>query len=135
MNRRPEYNPPMRLLNCLIVLLLASCAFAQTPLPAEYDGKPIYKVGSGVTPPKALNAPGPSYSPEGQKKHVEGLVLLQTIVGTDGKAHEITVVKGLGYGLDEEAVRAVKTWAFDPAKLKGKPVAVRIYVEINFRLR
>jgi TonB family protein len=44
------------------------------------------------------------------------------------------VQRGLGMGLDQKAVEAVKQWKFDPATKDGKPVAVQINVEVNFRL-
>ena len=42
--------------------------------------------------------------------------------------------RDVGFGLDDSAVQAVKTWKFDPAKLDGKPVKTAVGVEVNFRL-
>ncbi len=47
---------------------------------------------------------------------------------------KVEVVKKVGYGLDEKAVEAVKTWKFKPAMQDGRPVPVQIYVDINFSL-
>jgi TonB family protein len=44
------------------------------------------------------------------------------------------VVRPLGMGLDQKALDAVKQWKFEPAMKDGKPVAVQINVEVNFRL-
>ncbi|HWY59656.1 MAG TPA: energy transducer TonB [Terriglobales bacterium] len=60
--------------------------------------------------------------------------MLWTIVGTDGRVRDIRVARRLGRGLDEKAVEAVKQWKFEPAMYEGKPVAVQINVEVNFRL-
>ena len=62
---------------------------------------------------------------------MEGVVLLWLVVGTDGRPHNIKVVHALGYGLDEEAVKAVEKWRFKPAKKDNRPVAVQINVEVH----
>lgn len=56
------------------------------------------------------------------------------VVGTDGLPQQIKVQRSLGMGLDEEAVRTVRQWRFQPATKEGKPVPVTINVQINFRL-
>jgi protein TonB len=55
------------------------------------------------------------------------------VVGTDGLAHDISVVRSVGYGLDEEAIKALKKWKFKPGRGSGKPAPVQISVEVNFR--
>jgi TonB family protein len=83
--------------------------------------------------PKAIHAPDPEYSKQAAKAKINGMVVLAMVVGTDGRAHDISVIKPLGYGLDEEAVKAVKKWRFKPGQSAGKPVAVEIRVEAAFR--
>jgi protein TonB len=56
------------------------------------------------------------------------------IVGADGRPRGLKVERGLGMGLDEKALEAVRTWKFEPAEKDGKPVAVMISVEVAFRL-
>ena len=55
-------------------------------------------------------------------------------VTPDGRTRDIKVVSSLGMGLDENAVAAVSRWTFKPATINGKPVAVQISVEVDFRL-
>jgi TonB family protein len=55
-------------------------------------------------------------------------------VAPDGLAHNIQVVQGLGMGLDEEAVAAVRQWKFQPGTKDQVPVTVRALIEVNFRL-
>jgi periplasmic protein TonB len=62
-------------------------------------------------------------------------VLLSVVIGADGKVYEVGVVRGLEPGLDTNAVAAVSAWRFKPAEKNGKPVRVRAYVDMNFRLR
>ena len=58
----------------------------------------------------------------------------QVTVGPDGKPRDIRVARSLGLGLDEKAIEAVRQWKFEPAMKDGKPVAVAINVEVDFRL-
>jgi TonB family protein len=68
------------------------------------------------------------------KNHTEGTVVLTVVVGADGKAHDIVVVKPLPDGLTEKAIEAVQSWRFNPAKgPDGNPAAVREMIEVKFR--
>ena len=93
-----------------------------------------YRVGGGVSAPKALYAPDPEYSEEARKAKYQGTVVLWVVVGPDGRPRDIKVQRTLGMGLDQKAMEAVRTWKFEPARLNGNPVAVQINVEVNFRL-
>ena len=97
-------------------------------------GGGAYRVGGGVSAPKALYAPDPEYSEEARKAKYQGTVVLWLVVGADGKPHEIKIQRSLGMGLDEKAKEAVMQWRFEPAKLNGQAVPVQINVEVNFRL-
>jgi TonB family protein len=61
-------------------------------------------------------------------------VVLNVMVGTDGKVSDLQVLHGLGMGLDENAIAAVSAWQFDPATKHGEPVSARAHIEVNFRL-
>jgi protein TonB len=97
-------------------------------------GGGAFKVGGGVSAPKAIFAPDPEYSEEARKAKYQGTCVLWLVVGPDGRARDIRVARTLGLGLDEKAMEAVKTWKFEPAMKDGKPVAVQINVEVTFRL-
>jgi TonB family protein len=87
-----------------------------------------------VTVPQPVYSPGPEYSDEARKAKYQGVCVLSVIVGRDGLPKDIRVARSLGMGLDEKAVEAVRRWKFTPAMKDGKPVAVAINVEVNFRL-
>jgi TonB family protein len=70
----------------------------------------------------------------GREAKYQGTSVLWLIVGEDGAPRDIRIAKPLGMGLDDEAVRTVATWKFDPAMKDGTPVPVMINVEVNFRL-
>lgn len=97
-------------------------------------GGGVYRVGGGVSAPRAIYAPDPNYSEEARKAKYQGTVVLWVIVGTDGRTREIRVQRSLGLGLDENAVEAIRRWRFEPARKDGVPVAVQVSVEVNFRL-
>lgn len=79
--------------------------------------------------------PDPLYSDEARKQKLQGTITMQVLVGPDGRAQEIKVTRGLGLGLDENAVNAVRTWQFTPAKDGARrPVASWITIETLFRL-
>jgi len=97
-------------------------------------GGGLYRVGGGVSAPRTLFAPDPEYSEEARKAKYQGTVVLQLIVGPEGKAHDIRIARSVGMGLDEKAMEAVQTWKFEPARKDGRAVAVLINVEVSFRL-
>jgi TonB family protein len=83
--------------------------------------------------PRAKHSPKPRYTKKAERENIQGIVLVQAIVGTDGHPQDVAVVRSLGYGLDEKAVEAVKKWRFQPAIGRdGKPVAVPVTIEIAF---
>jgi TonB family protein len=97
-------------------------------------GGGAYRVGGGVSAPKALYAPDPEYSEEARKAKYQGTVVLWLVVDASGRPQQIRVQRSLGMGLDEKAIEAVKLWKFDPARKDGQAVPVMINVEVNFRL-
>lgn len=97
-------------------------------------GGGVYRVGGGVSAPAVLYKVDPEYSEEARKAKYSGTVLIQLIVGADGKASAIKVVRSLGLGLDEKAMEAVAKWKFKPGMKNGSPVAVQATIEVNFRL-
>lgn len=97
-------------------------------------GGGVFRVGAGVSAPRAIYDPDPEYSEEARKARYQGAVALWVIVGPDGRPHDIKVARSLGMGLDEKAIEAVKRWRFEPALKDGHPVAVQVNVEVTFHL-
>jgi TonB family protein len=94
-----------------------------------------YRPGSGIEPPSLLREVKPQYTEEARRRNVTGEVLLEIVVRFDGTVGDARVLQGLGYGLDQRAVDAVRQWRFAPAKRLGKPVDVMVEVAVEFRLR
>ncbi len=118
-----------------LTLIASTLAFAQDK-PVESGPAHIYHPGAGVSMPKAIFSPAPEYTVEAAKKKIQGTVLLSLVVLPDGTSRDVTIIKGLGYGLDEQAVRAVSTWRFQPAvrQSDGEAVPISINVETTFHV-
>lgn len=105
---------------------------------SEYGvgGGPPMAGENGYGQPACLYCPDPQYSDAGFKLKIQGEVVLDVVIGVDGRATSIHVVKGLGYGLDEEAVKSARDiWRFKPAVgPNGQPAAVRMLIDIVFHL-
>jgi TonB family protein len=120
---------------CFAVALPSFRVLASTHSPAQKSDIPTAGT-KGYTNPKCAYCPAPKYSKEGRLRKIQGPVVLGVDIGTDGRAHNVTVTRSLGYGLDEQAVKAVRDeWNFKPASgPDGKPAAVRMMIEIDFHL-
>jgi protein TonB len=99
-------------------------------------GGGVFRAGvNGVGTPSCFYAPSPEYSDEARKTKYQGAVVVEGIINLDGKVTNIKVVKGVGMGLDENAVAAVKTWRCKPAVgPSGQPVRTLVPIEVTFRL-
>lgn len=97
-------------------------------------GGGVFKVGGGISAPKALSTPDPEYTEEARLAKTQGTCVLWLIVDDKGQPRNIRVVRGLGFGLDAKAIQAVQQWHFQPALKDGKPVNVQISVEVGFHL-
>lgn len=95
----------------------------------------VHRLGQpGVTRPRLVHRVEPDYSEEARKAKWQGRVVLSIEVWPDGRAHNIRIVEPLGLGLDEQAVRAVRLWLFEPGRKDGTAVKVQARVEVSFRL-
>ena len=118
----------MRIFGMLLAVLVA----ASPVLARQVDAN-----AEGVIAPRVITSVPASYTPEAMRARVEGVVVLDAVVQDDGTVGDVTIVRSLDstYGLDEQAIKALKQWKFEPGKRQGKAVAVRVRVEISFNLR
>jgi TonB family protein len=98
------------------------------------DGLPL--AGErGVTHPICLQCPPALYSYPALMKRVQGNITLDAIISKDGWASDVKILGSLGSGLDEQAMKAVRTWQWKPARdANGNPVVAHQTVVITFRL-
>jgi TonB family protein len=92
--------------------------------------------GNGVMLPRLIKDVKPHYTSEAMRAKVQGAVLVECVVLTDGTVGDLKVVRSLDkvYGLDEEAIKAAKQWRFAPGTREGVPVPVLITIELTFTL-
>lgn len=98
-------------------------------------GGGVFRVGGGVSPPSVVSRVEPQYSEEARKARYQGTVVLEAIVRRDGTVDILRVVRSLGFGLDENAIDALKKWKFRPGMKGGVAVDVALNIEVNFNLR
>jgi len=94
-----------------------------------------YRPGSGITPPSVLREVRPDYTEDGRRRNIEGDVVLEIVVRRDGAVGDVKLLQGLGAGLDQRAIEAVRQWRFSPAQRQGVPVDVIVEVAVEFKLR
>lgn len=90
----------------------------------------------GVVPPTTIIQPEPKYTSAAMRARIQGTVVLDVVVGADGRVRATRVLTSLDSrnGLDKEAMAAVRAWLFRPATLDGSPVPVVVNVDLLFRL-
>ena len=94
-----------------------------------------FRPGSGIEPPRLLREVKPDYTEEARQRNLVGDVVLEIVVRRDGSVGDVTVLQGLGAGLNERAVQSVRQWRFSPAHRQGMPVDVIVEVAVEFKLR
>ena len=95
----------------------------------------VFTPGGGVSVPTVVTLVKPDYTDAAKEARVQGEVLLEAVVLANGSVGDVTVTKSLDTGLDQQAVKAMKQWAFKPGTKDGEPVAVRVNVEMTFTLK
>lgn len=95
----------------------------------------VYRPGDGVTAPVVEKQFKPDYTSEALADRVEGIMTLECVVRADGTVGEAHVVRSLHPSLNMEALQALANWRFKPGRKDGKPVAVRVEIEMSFLLR
>lgn len=116
-------------------LLLVLSFLLPLPLVAQQPDETVYEAGSGVSLPRVITQVKPEYTSDALAERVQGEVLLQAVVTTDGMPTKIEVKRSLDERLDRQAIAALEQWRFAPGEKDGKAVAVRIAVELTFRVK
>jgi protein TonB len=96
----------------------------------------VFRAGSDVTLPKLIKETRPDYTADSMRAKVQGAVVMEVVVLTDGTVGEVRVIRSLDkkHGLDDECVKTVKEWQFTPGKKDGIAVPVIVDVTMTFVL-
>ena len=105
-------------------------AFVAAPPP---PAAPI-RVGGNIRPPEKVRDVSPIYPPIAQSARVQGIVIVEAIIGPDGRVTDVRVLRGIAL-LNAAAMDAVRQWEFTPTLLNGIPVPVIMTVTVNFTLQ
>ena len=92
------------------------------------------RIGGSVAAPVALRIPQPKFPREARYTRISGSVLIYLQVDVHGDPANVRILRPIGFGLDEAAVDAVKSYKFKPAEEENKPVPVEMNVEVNFNI-
>ena len=102
-------------------------------------GGGVYQIGNGVTSPVLIREVKPNYTGDAMRAKLQGVVEMEAVVLPDGivDPSRIKITRSLDstFGLDQQAIIAVKQWRFRPGTYKGQPVPVLVNVELTFTLR
>jgi len=128
----------------VVVVLAVTCPLlkAQTPAVPVQSGAGVTQmpedkvmhIGGSVTAPVLIHLASPEYTDNARKKKFNGDVQIYLWVDENGNPTHVRVVKGVGMGLDEKAVEAVRQYKFKPAMKNGKPVKVDLFINVNFQI-
>lgn len=117
----------MRILACAV-----GAPFALVATLLAQGSEPVYDIGNGVSAPKLVKTVAAVYTADAMRRGVEGRVGLKCVVDRDGVPQQIAIVKPLDAELDEVAIKALAQWRFEPGMKDGRPVSVRVQVEMSF---
>ena len=99
-------------------------------------GGGAYRPGSTATAPRLLSQVKPRYTIDALDRKIQGSVWVEIVVTREGRAGDVRVARSLDAGgLDEEAIKAVRLWAFEPGRVAGTPVDVIVTVVMDFSIR
>jgi len=87
---------------------------------------------TGRVLPRIIHSTDAAYTQAALKAGIHGYVYLGLTIEADGSVHDVKVLSGLGYGLDESAEKALQTWQFEPALQDGIPIRFRVALEFSF---
>ena len=107
---------------------------ADVAAPPTVQSRPAAAALAKIVPAEIISKPVPIYTDEARQKRIEGEVLLEVVLEAGGKLHVVRVVRGLGHGLDDAAVRAAEQIRFKPATKDGQPSDSTAVLHIIFQL-
>jgi protein TonB len=105
----------------------------QLPAVEPRDSSGPVRVGGSIRAPRRIRNVPPVYPSIAQQASVQGYVIIEAVIGTDGRVKDARVLGGQPM-LQEAALEAVKQWEYTPTLLGGVPVEVIMNVTVHFKL-
>ncbi len=114
---------------------MEASGFGDADVPAPTTARAHPEVSSvTVLPAEIISKPTPSYTAEARSLRIQGEVLLEVVLEASGNLHVVRVVRGLGHGLDDNAMKAAEQIRFKPAMRDGQPADSTVVLHIVFQL-
>ena len=116
----------------------AEPALPDAPVAADdFAADAVLAFSPRLVNPVTRSMPSPSYTDAARRAKLQGEVLVDAVVGVDGTVLRARIARSLDatYGLDDEALKAVRQWTFEPGVLDGQKVPVLVHLTVTFRLR
>lgn len=88
----------------------------------------------GIEPPRCSYMPNPEFTDGARAVRLNGSLIVEAIVTTQGRVEEARISRGLPYGLNQNSLTTLKNWKCEPATKNGVPLAVVVPFEVTFRL-
>jgi protein TonB len=99
-------------------------------------GGGVYRAGGSVSAPRLIKEVKPAYTKEALRARIQGTVMLEAVITSDGCTSQLRIVRSLDPGgLDEDALTAVSQWRFEPGRLGATPVDVLVTIALDFAIR
>ena len=118
-----------------VAALVVAVAIAAPIVSASFDPaqNQRVRVGGDIKEPKKIKDVKPVYPEDAKNAGIQGIIILESIIGTDGSVQEAKVLRGVPQ-LDKAALDAVMQWRYTPTLLNGEPVEVVMTVTVTFTL-
>jgi TonB family protein len=123
----------MKLISALLACLLTCSGVARAS--SDICNGTASDPADCITPATPTYSPEPTYPENERKARHEGQVVLKVLIDTEGVPHDISVARSLSPDFDAAAIAAVQTWRFTPAMKYGKPIPLRMGIQVAFHLR
>ena len=105
------------------------------PAPPPRASPEVYEVGRDIAPPRVIHRVDPVYTKAALAARLQGVVILEAVIDTEGRVSSLQVLRGLPLGLTESALDAVRRWRFKPSTAGGRPVSVIYRLTVVFRIQ
>jgi protein TonB len=134
-----QYTPTLLNGEPVDVLMTVTVSFQLRPEPQDQLQDPVLdptrgvRVGGAIKEPVKIKHVAPVYPRDAIAARVQGIVIIEALIGTDGTVIGAKVLRGVPM-LDEAALEAVQQWRYTPTLLNGGPIELRMTVTVNFQL-
>ncbi len=116
-----------------VAALLVLAALAGPTLLAAQEQQPLVAGSDGVPSPKKTKDVKPVYPQQAIAQGLRGIVIVEVVIDPRGAVSSVAIVRSVP-GLDEAAIAAARQWRYEPVKVDGRPVSVRLTVPVIFSL-